>query len=207
MGLTCSTRNPLVSTGHELLPVSSRRNVLKSGSTIFAGSAFPFRSLAQLGYGTADPVKPRPVAAVVTEYRHNSHADVILTKILEGWKHDGGPGPALTLASMYVDQFPDADLARKMSRKHGVPIVDSIEKAVTVGGKTIPVDGVLSIGEHGNYPTNKLGQKLYPRRRCFEEITDAFEKCLGSREGRTHSPAAQDLRRVVVGSAIRSAGG
>ncbi len=27
--------------------------------------------------------------AVVTVYGHNSHADVLLTKILEGWHHDG----------------------------------------------------------------------------------------------------------------------
>ena len=121
----------------------------------------------------------------MTKYRHNSHADAILTgpdktpydpcfpgvfgvlsrpvtKFLEGWKHDGGSGPALKLASMYVDQFPDADVARKMSKKYDVPIFDSIEKAVTVGGKTLPVNGVLSIGAHGDYPTNKLGQKLHP---------------------------------------------
>jgi hypothetical protein len=123
-----------------------------------------------------DKPKPKSVAAVVTIYTPKSHADVILTKILQGWKHDGGAGPALKLASIYIDQFPKNDMGRDICKKHDVPVFESIEKAVTVGGKAIPVDGVLSIGEHGDYPTNKLGQKQYPRKRFFEGITDAFAK-------------------------------
>lgn len=151
----------------------SRRECLALGASGLAAS-LSLEARAERADEQKQPVKPCSVAAVVTIYTPNSHADVILTKILEGWKHDGGPGPALKLASLYVDQFPKGDMARKMCRKHGVPLFDSIEKAVTVGGKQIPVDGVLSIGEHGNYPVNKLGQQLYPRKRFFEEITDAF---------------------------------
>jgi hypothetical protein len=122
------------------------------------------------------PPKPKKVAAVITAYQKILHADVLIGKILEGWKQDGGPGPALTLSSMYVDQFTSADLARKMSAKYDVPIFDSIEEAITLGGDSIPVDGVISVGEHGSYPWNDKGQHLYPRRRFFEEIAATFEK-------------------------------
>ena len=120
--------------------------------------------------------KPKSVAAVITAYEKGLHADVLIGKILEGWKQDGGTGPALTLASMYVEQFTDRDMARGMAKKYDVPLFDTIEKAITVGGDHIPVDGVISIGEHGDYPWNEKEQHLYPRRRFFGEITDTFRK-------------------------------
>jgi hypothetical protein len=117
------------------------------------------------------------VAAVVTEYRPRSHADVIVGKLLEGYRLDGvETRPRVRVASMYVDQFPDNDMARGLSEKHAVPIHPSIGEALALGGAELAVDGVLLIGEHGEYPTNEKKQKLYPRRRFFVEATEAMRR-------------------------------
>ena len=116
------------------------------------------------------------VAAIVTEYRRNSHADVIVGKILEGFNHSNRERPNMRVVSMYVDQFPNNDMARALSRRYNFPIYDSIEAAVCRGGNRLAVDGVLSIGEHGNYPFNDLGQHLYPRRRFFTGIANVFQR-------------------------------
>jgi len=118
----------------------------------------------------------KKIAAVVTEYRKWSHADVILTKILEGYNLDGKEFPNLELVALYCDQFPAGDMSRDLAKKHGFTIYDSIDAAVCRGGKGLAVDGVLSIGEHGKYPANERGQILYPRRRFFEEIGKVFER-------------------------------
>jgi hypothetical protein len=118
----------------------------------------------------------KKVAAVVTVYTHWSHADVIVGKILEGYNYDGGDGPNLKVVSMYVDQMPDKDMSRDLAKKHGFTIYRTIADALTRGGDKLAVEGVLCIGEHGNYPKNAKGQVLYPRRRFFEEVCKVFEK-------------------------------
>lgn len=116
----------------------------------------------------------KKVAAVVTEFRWHSHADLIVGKILEGYHHDGREFPSIELASLYVDQLPPDDMSRGLAKKHGFRLCDRIEDAITLGGSGVNVDGVLLIGEHGRYPRNAAGQILYPRRRFFEETTDVF---------------------------------
>ncbi|MEW6756356.1 MAG: hypothetical protein AB1505_36095 [Candidatus Latescibacterota bacterium] len=113
----------------------------------------------------------RQIAAVITEYRPLSHADVIVTKFLKGFPTDEGLfAPRVDVASMFVDQFADNDLSRKLAVEHGVPIYNSIVKALTLGGKDLAVDGVLLIGEHGDYAWNEKEQHLFPRRYFMEQI-------------------------------------
>lgn len=116
----------------------------------------------------------KKVAAVVTEYRKWSHADVILRNLLGGYPD--GKRPNMELVALYTDQVPKNDMSRDLAKKHGFRICKTIGEALTLGGKELAVEGVLSIGEHGNYPKNDIGQILYPRRRFFEEICKVFEQ-------------------------------
>ena len=118
-----------------------------------------------------------PVAAVVTVYRKWSHADVVIGKILEGWQQDGGPGPDLNLVSLYVDQVGSGDLSRPLAERFPFKIAKTIDEAITLGTDKVQVAGVISIGEHGDYPfTPDTHQQLYPRRRFFEEIATALQR-------------------------------
>lgn len=117
------------------------------------------------------------IAAILTEYRPRSHADVIVSKLLTGYYVDNTwCTPRVAVASLYTDQVPENDLSRAMAAQHGVPIFPTIEGALTLGGSDLAVDGVLLIGEHGDYPWNDREQKLYPRPRFFREITEVMRR-------------------------------
>ena len=150
-----------------------RRECLQVLSAAGIGACFPGRSLAQRERGSREPKR---VAAIVTVYSPHSHADVIVGKILAGWQQDDGPGPDLQLVSLYVDQFFPNDLSRRLADKYSVELYDTIEGALLRGSGKLAVDGVLSIGEQGDYPQNEKLQQLYPRRRFFEQIAATFEK-------------------------------
>jgi len=55
-------------------------------------------------------------------------------------------------------------------------VTRSIEEALTNGSEKLAVEGVLLIGEHGNYPRNDKGQILYPRFEMMEQIVNTFRK-------------------------------
>ncbi len=140
--------------------------------SLYATIIYPFTLLR-----IAPP--PKKVAAVVTAYYHNSHADVIASRLLETDTLDGkGRKPGLELASLYTDQLSEKppDIGQELARGHGVRISPSIEDALTLGTGTLAVEGILLICEHGNYPRSATGSIQYPKRRFFEEIVRIFEK-------------------------------
>ena len=51
----------------------------------------------------------------------------------------------------------------------------TIAEALRCGGSKLAVDGVLIIGEHGDYPRNEKGQILYPRYEFFRQAVEVFE--------------------------------
>ncbi|HSG72931.1 MAG TPA: hypothetical protein VLA12_21135, partial [Planctomycetaceae bacterium] len=145
----------------------TRRNCLQT----MAGVAASATGLGRSVWAFEEPRKNLPVAAVVTEYRTNSHADVIVGKILNGSDFD------LKVVSMYTDQVPKSDLSRSLATTHGFRICQTIDEAITLGTDKVQVAGVLSIGEHGDYPkTEDTGQKMYPRRRFFDAIAATFRR-------------------------------
>ena len=63
------------------------------------------------------------IAVIVTEYRRNSHADVIAGRLLAGYDFNGQrQQPRLQVVSMYTDQVTANDMSRDMAAQHGFAI-------------------------------------------------------------------------------------
>lgn len=156
----------------------SRRDFLTQSAIAGIGATWLASGVSSLW--AAPGARPK-VAAVVTEFTYRSHAHVILENFLKPYLFNGQlTDPGADVVSLYIDQFPAGEMGRGVSSEYQIPIYDSIDKALCLGGKELAVDAVLSIGEHGNYPHNEKGQHEYPRKRFFDEIVKVFR-----RSGRT----------------------
>jgi hypothetical protein len=134
----------------------------------------PRSSSAAPGTDTQPP--PKRVAAIVTAYYHNSHADMLVSRLLQTDTLDGkGRTPSLKLASLYTDQVPKNDISRKLQEEYKFPIYDNVADALTLGTGKLAVDGVLLVCEHGDYPLSPTGNIQYPKRRLFDQIVKVFE--------------------------------
>ncbi|MDP2415110.1 hypothetical protein [Daejeonella sp.] len=162
-----------------------RRELIKYLSVLpvsgaVTGAVLPFQSVQaeeMPDYKPEFQSGPKRLAAIITEYRPGSHADVIIGKYLEGFNQDQmAPYPDSKIVSIFTEQVPDNDMSRPLAKKYNVPIFRTVADALTLGGNQLAVDGVILIGEHGVYPTNDKEQKLYPRFEMFLKITDVFRQ-------------------------------
>ena len=174
-----------------------RQFVLSSGAALVAATATASRSEGKgdnqrsgpaAGKGTLSsfprsrpPKRPRPaekkLALLTTIYHYLSHAYHIAGRFLDGYlREDGYHFPSFGIASLYVEQVRKNDLSRELAQEHGLRLSPTIEDALTLGSGKLAVDGVLLIAEHGDYPYNAKGQKLYPRYEYFRQIVAVFEK-------------------------------
>lgn len=118
----------------------------------------------------------KKIAAIVTEYRKFSHGQHIVDRFLEGYGWNSRHHrPPMDIVSIYVDQFPEGDLTKdRVERFPTMKLYQTIADALTLGGNDLAVDGVLLIGEHGNYPYNEKGQHLYPRYEMYKQIVAIY---------------------------------
>jgi hypothetical protein len=116
------------------------------------------------------------LAAVVTVYRKYSHAQHIVDRLLDGYGWNGSyHHPPMDLVALYVDQVGPDDLSHERAvRFPAMKIYPSIAEALTLGTGKLAVDGVVLVGEHGDYPRNEKGQTEYPRYQFFQQIVEVF---------------------------------
>ena len=116
------------------------------------------------------------IAVIATIYRYLSHAQHFADRFFVGYPYGGKWNrPDCQLVSIYVDQKPEGDQSEDRAREFGGKVYPTIAEALRCGGGELACDAVLIIGEHGEYPDNEKGQKLYPRYEFFKECVEVFE--------------------------------
>ena len=119
------------------------------------------------------------IAVISTVWFPLSHTDVIVSRWVHPYPGDAAFGWTASrskIASIFIEQFPENDMGRSFCQRHDLSLFGSIPEALTLGSGELAVDAVLLIGEHGDYPRNEYGQKLYPRKRLFDAITEEFRR-------------------------------
>jgi len=123
------------------------------------------------------PRRPRIACLVSFWGATRSHADWIVTKLIDGyWWQGAHMASRVDVASVYMHQRQTSTLGEKVCKAKGIPVFDTVAGAVTLGGTALAVDGVVIVGEHGEYPTNLKGQWLLPRWWMYQQVVRVFEQ-------------------------------
>jgi hypothetical protein len=158
---------------HDTSHLLTRRELLQ------AAGVTGLTALAGRAVGGAPQTAPsRPRIACLASYwaAPNSHADWIITKLLDGYWWQGAHTPSrVDVVSVYIHQFDTSLLGQKICRAKNIPIYKTVGEAVTLGGTELAVDGVVIVGEHGDYPTDLKGHWLLPRWWIYQQVVKVFE--------------------------------
>ncbi len=96
---------------------------------------------------------------------------------MDGYWWQGAHTPSrVDIGSVYIHQFDTSGLGQKVCKAKNIPIYKTVGEAVTLGGKELAVDGVVIVGEHGNYPTDLKGHWLLPRWWMYQQVIRVFEQ-------------------------------
>lgn len=156
-------------------PLVTRRAMLgATGMAALAGST----SSSVAGAAAQAPQRRPRIACCVTFWgAPGSHADWILCKLMDGYWWQGAHTPSrVDIVSAYIHQFDTSGLGQKVCQAKNIPIYKTVGEAVTLGGKELAVDGVVIVGEHGNYPTDLKGHWLLPRWWMYQQVIRVFEQ-------------------------------
>jgi hypothetical protein len=166
-----------------------RRDFIKNSAIAIAGltlvpglsfgskdkNPFPLEGSSQ---DLTNPDGLKTVAFICNIYYTLSHADSIGTKLFLGLPMDLGQGivpPKVKIVSMYIAQIGANDIGVRNAKMNGVTVYPTIAEALMLGGDKLAVDAVVYFGEHGDYPHNRLGEKMYPRMNTLEQIFRVFD--------------------------------
>jgi hypothetical protein len=126
--------------------------------------------------GRSKSERPR-LAVLATSYGPNSHAACFSERLVSGMElTDGWHEPRCEVMSLYLMQEAPDDVGLAFAAEHGIRVYPSVATALCEGGDELAVDGVVLIGEHGQFPWNDRRQRLYPRRELFDQVVGVFRQ-------------------------------
>ena len=128
---------------------------------------------------SADDARPRIAVLVSFWGATSSHADWIVTKLIDGYWWEGAYKESrVEVASLYIHQHDTSLLGQRVAESKGIPVFESAGEALTLGGDDgLAVDGVVIVAEHGNYHTDLKGHWLLPRWWIYQQVVEVFEDC------------------------------
>jgi hypothetical protein len=128
-----------------------------------------------MAQSAAHSKRPR-IAVLANIYKTHLHTQHIVDRILDGYGFGGvHHHPQMDIVSIFVEQRGEGDLVPERAQRHpDMKVYPTAAQALTLGTGTLAVDGVVYIGEQGDYPRNEKGQTEYPRYQFFKQIVDVF---------------------------------